>query len=298
MDELRFDGATAIVTGGGRGLGRAHALLLADRGARVVVADSGHDESGAPLAELSAAEIVAAGGEAVACVGSVAVADDVERILATTRRAYGGVDVVVNNAGIARPAPVRTITLEALEEELAVHTVGTILVTKAAWMDLRQSRGAVVNTTSGVGLFGLSGALGYAAAKMAIVGATKVMAIEGARHGVRVNAVAPMARTAMAGEVFGDLTPVLHPELVSSVVAWLAHPTCPLTGEVISAGGGRVARVAIQVGQGAYAESLTPEEVARLAPAFLDEPTVDLPDALAEAELIRAARSQGATSSS
>jgi NAD(P)-dependent dehydrogenase (short-subunit alcohol dehydrogenase family) len=183
------------------------------------------------------------------------------------------------------------VTPEAINEELAVHTLGTILMTQAAWMDLRQSgRGAVVNTTSGVGLFGLAGAIGYAAAKMAVVGATKVMALEGKHYGIRVNAIAPMARTAMAGEVFGDLTPVLHPELVSSVVAWLAHPSCSLTGEVLSAGGGRVARVAIQVGDGTFADGLTPEDVSSQAPAFLSQPTVDLVDAMAEADLIKARR--------
>ena len=242
MDEFRFDGATAVISGAGRGLGRAHAVLLAARGARVVVADVARDASGVALAELVAKEIVTLGGEAVACVGSVADAGDVERIVMTARAAYGGVDVVVNNAGIARPASLRTVTLEALHEELAVHTLGTILLTQAAWMDLgRSGHGAVVNTTSGVGLFGLAGAIGYSAAKMAVIGATKVMALEGERHGIRVNAIAPMARTAMAGETFGDLTPVLHPDLVASVVAWLAHPSCSLNGEVISAGGGRVA---------------------------------------------------------
>jgi len=291
MDELRFDGTTAIVTGAGRGLGRAHALVLAERGARVVVADVVRDESGAALAEVVAQEIEGRGGEAIACVGSVAVADDVERIVDAARSAYGGVDVVVNNAGIARPAGLRTVTAEAINEEFAVHALGTILMTQAAWMDLgRSGRGAVVNTTSGVGLFGLVGAIGYAAAKMAVVGATKVMALEGKRHGIRVNAIAPMARTAMAGEVFGDLTPVLHPELVSSVVAWLAHPSCGLTGEVLSAGGGRVARVAIQIGDGTFADGLTPEDVASQAPAFLAQPTVDLGDAMAEAEFIRACR--------
>jgi NAD(P)-dependent dehydrogenase (short-subunit alcohol dehydrogenase family) len=289
---LRFEGATAIVTGAGRGLGRAHAMLLAERGARVVIADVGRDESAGALAELVAEEIAALGGEAVACVGSVADADDVERIVETARSAYGAVDVLVNNAGIARPAPVRSVTVDALEEEFAVHTIGTIAMTKAAWTDLRESAtGSVVNTTSGVGLFGMAGALGYAAAKMAVIGATKVMALEGARHGIRVNAIAPMARTDMAGDVFTDLTPILDPELVSSVVVWLAHPSCALSGEVISAGGGRVARVAIQVGEGILIDGLTPEDVDRCAPDFLDQPTMDITDALAEADVIRRLRS-------
>ena len=123
------------------------ARLLAARGATVVVNDVGDD------AERVAREIVDVGGEAVACIGSVADPDEVERLVATARGTYGGVDIVVNNAGIARPAPLRSMTLEALHDELAVHTLGTILVTRAAWADLRQSgRGAVVNTTSGVGV--------------------------------------------------------------------------------------------------------------------------------------------------
>jgi NAD(P)-dependent dehydrogenase (short-subunit alcohol dehydrogenase family) len=289
--ELRFDGATAIVTGAGRGLGRAHAMVLARRGARVVIADSGRDSAGAALAELTAAEVRSVGADAIACVASVADADDVERIVATAQSAYGSIDILVNNAGIARPAPLRGVSLDDLYEEFAVHTIGTIAMTKASWADLRSSSwGAVVNTTSGVGLFGLAGATGYAAAKMAVIGATKVMALEGARHGVRVNAIAPMARTAMAGEVFADLTPSLDPELVSAVVAWLAHPSCPLSGEVISAGGGRVARVAIQVGQGVFVDGLTPEDVDGCAPEFLSEETVDMTDALAEADLIRRLR--------
>jgi NAD(P)-dependent dehydrogenase (short-subunit alcohol dehydrogenase family) len=288
VEELQFDGACAVVTGAGRGLGRAHAMLLAERGARIVAVDVGRDEAGAPLAESVAAEIEGAGGTAVACVASVAEASDAERVVATARAAFGAIDVVVNNAGIARPAPLHRVSLEALHDELAVHTIGTILMTQAAWADLRDSRqAAVVNTTSGVGLFGLAGATGYAAAKMAIIGATKVAALEGARHGIRVNAIAPIAATVMAGDVFGDLTPMLDPRHVSAVVAWLAHPSCPLTGEVLSAGGGRVARVAIQVGAGSFTDAQTPEEVARLAPVILAEPTSDLPDALAETAHIR-----------
>ena len=223
----------AVISGARRGLGRAHAVLLAGAGrARVVVADVAREASGVALAELVAKEEIATlGGEAVACVGSVADSGDVERIVMDRSRLTAASTSSGTTQGIARPASLRTVTLEALHEELAVQTLGTILLTQAAWIDLgRSGDGAVVNTTSGVGLFGLAGAIGYTAAKMAVIRATKVMAPEGERHGILVNAIAPMARTAMAGETFGDLTPVLHPNLVSSVVAWLAHPSCSLNG--------------------------------------------------------------------
>ena len=281
-EQLRFDGITAIVTGAGGGLGRAHAMLLAARGAKVVVADV------SDRADDVAAEITELGGIAVCCVASVADAADVERIVATAREAFGPVDVVVNNAGISRPEPISRLTVENLHDELSVHLVGSALMTRAVWSDLRASEhGAVVNTTSGVGLFGLAGAMSYSAAKMAIVGMTNTLALEGARHGIRVNAVAPIARTAMAGEVFGDLTPVLDPELVSAVVAWLVHPACNMTREVISCGGGRVARVIIEVGAGAYAAGLSPEDVRELMPAVMGQATGPMSDAMAEVELIR-----------
>ncbi|MEO6157627.1 MAG: SDR family NAD(P)-dependent oxidoreductase [Ilumatobacteraceae bacterium] len=286
MDELRFDGATAVVTGAGRGLGRAHAILLAARGAQVVVADI-------RMADEVADEIVALGGEAIGVAGSVADGADVERLMATARTAFGPIDIVVNNAGISRPEPLSSLSLDNLQAELSIHLLGTIRVTQAAWKDLRASAwGAVINTTSGVGLFGLPGASSYAAAKMGIIGATRSLALEGARHGVRVNAIAPIARTAMAGDVFADLTPVLDPELVSSVVVWLAHPSCTLSGQVLSAGGGRVARVAIEVGIGELVDDLTPEDVATIAPRVLAQPSIAMSDAMAEVDLIRQLRSR------
>ena len=116
------------------------------------------------------------------------------------------------------------------------------MLVDAAWSHLRERGGAVVLTSSGVGMFGLAGAIGYAAAKMALIGANRVIALEGAAHGIRCNAIAPFANTRMSGQVFGDLTPHLAPEHVSAAVAWLAHPSCELSGQVLSAGGMRVAR--------------------------------------------------------
>ena len=284
-DELRFDGATVIITGAGRGLGAAHARLLAERGANVVLNDIGTSSDGTSTAELLAAELNELGGRAVAVTGSIADRDTAAELVDAAIRSYGGIDVVVNNAGIGRPAPIPEFDDEALQEELGVHLLGPLQLVRASWPHLRESsRAVIISTISGVGLFGSRRHLGYGTAKMGVVGATRSLAVEGRLAGIRVNALAPIAQTELSGTANGDLADVLDPALVSSVVAWLAHPSCALTGQVISAGGGRVALVRIAVGRGRLAR--TPEEVA--AVDLADDQFIELDESLEEHQVLRA----------
>ena len=285
MAILRFEGLTAIITGAGRGLGAAHACYLAERGAAVVVNDLAGEGEG--RADRTVAEITEAGATAIAVHGSIADADTPAALVAAAVDTFGAVDIVINNAGIGLPAGAADLRPDDLRREYDVHVVDALALVSAAWPHLVASgHGAIVNTGSGVGMFGLQGAIGYAAAKMALVGATRAIAQEGARHHVRANVVAPMAATRMSRGVFGDLAEALQPELVSPVVAWLAHPSCTVTGEVLSAAGGRVARAITTVGRGLHATR--PEELAELWPALRDDEQVELAHALREPHLVRA----------
>lgn len=284
-DQLRFDGEVAIVTGATRGIGAAHARMLAARGARVVLNDlaprAGDD--GASV-EAVAAEIAETSAGAVAVTGSIT--DDATRtaLVESALDNFGRVDIIVNNAGIGVRHPVGELVAKHLQLEYDVHVVGAMMLVNEAWPHLSVRGGSVVSTTSGVGLFGMAGgSVGYAAAKMALLGANRVLAIEGRPFGIRSNLVAPSADTRMAGDVFGDLTQLLRPEYISTVVTWLSHPSCSLTGEVLSAAGGRVARVATTVGEGKRMES--PEQIAANWESLLGDEQVELSDALDEMRL-------------
>ena len=266
MAELRFDGRVAIVTGAGGGLGRQHALLLASRGASVVVNDLGGavDGSGssATPAEQVVAEITAAGGTAVADANSVATPEGGEAIVQTAVDAFGRVDILVNNAGILRDKSFAKMDLDAWDSVVAVHLRGAVCVTQPAWRRMREQRyGRIVNTSSASGLFGNFGQANYGAAKMGLVGLTKTLAIEGERDGITVNAIAPAARTRMTENLLGPLADRLDPALVSPLVAWLVHEDCTVTGEVFSCGGGRVARVFVAATPGMFDAAPTPEAV-------------------------------------
>jgi NAD(P)-dependent dehydrogenase (short-subunit alcohol dehydrogenase family) len=236
------------VTGAGNGLGRAHALALAAAGARVVVNDVGGDRTGdgadASPADQVVAEIVAAGGDAVANHLPVGAPDTGEALVAQALDTWGRLDAVVNNAGILRDRTIAKMSVDELESVLRVHLLGSFYVAQAAYRHMKEQRaGRLVHTTSGGGVFGASGQLNYAAAKAGIVGMSRTFAIEGARYGITSNCVAPLARTRLSGDVFGPLNERLVPEAVSPAVVFLASPQCQLTGEVISAGGGRFARM-------------------------------------------------------
>jgi NAD(P)-dependent dehydrogenase (short-subunit alcohol dehydrogenase family) len=291
-DVLDFSGRVAVVTGAGGGLGRAHALLLASRGARVVVNDIGVevDGSGGSVrpAELVAAEINAAGGTAIADGHTVATEAGAAAIIAAAIDAFSRVDVVVNNAGTTGRMTMAEFNVARFDNALATHLHGAFWTIKAAWPGMvERGHGRIVNTASGVGYFGMGAATVYAAAKMGIDGLTRSLAIEGEQYGIRANCVAPLARTRMAGSVFGELTDRLDPSLVSSVVAYLAHDDCQLNGRVLSAGGGRVAELFIGATMGYFDEALTPEAVAgHLAEAINRTGFVEPIDALDEVKLL------------
>jgi NAD(P)-dependent dehydrogenase (short-subunit alcohol dehydrogenase family) len=266
MADLGFDGRVAIVTGAGGGLGKQHALLLASRGARVVVNDLGGsvhgDGSDKSAAESVASEIVAAGGEAVANTDSVSTPEGGEALVQTAIDAYGQIDILVNNAGILRDKTFHNMTPELLEPVLDVHLKGAFYVTKPAWIKMReQGYGRVINTSSNSGILGNFGQSNYGAAKMGLVGFTRVLAAEGAKYNIKVNAIAPLARTRMTEDLLGEGAARLDPELVSPVVAFLAHETVPVTGEVYTVGGGRVARFFIGMTTGYFDAKLDMEGV-------------------------------------
>ncbi|WP_066362712.1 SDR family oxidoreductase [Herbidospora mongoliensis] len=268
-DLLRYDGRVAVVTGAGHGLGRSHALLLAERGAKVVVNDLGGalDGTGAstgPAAEV-AELIVKNGGEAVANGDDVATPEGAEAIVRQAVETFGQLDIVINNAGILRDKSLGKITVADFDAVLAVHVRGSFLVTRAAYPYMKEhGYGRIVNTSSPAGLFGNFGQANYSTAKMGLVGLTKSTAIEGARSGILANAIAPIAWTRMTESLLpAEFESKFGPETISPLVAYLAHESCATSGEVFSVGAGRVARVFVAEGPGWHAsDELTIEGIA------------------------------------
>ena len=266
MADLGFDGRVAIITGAGGGLGREHALLLASRGAQIVVNDLGGSVSGeggdAGPAHTVAKEIEDLGGVAVADTNSVATAEGGEAIVQTALDTFGKVDIVINNAGILRDKAFHNMTPDLLEPVIDVHLKGAFYVTRPAWAKMReQGYGRVVNTASNSGILGNFGQANYGAAKMGLVGFTRVLAAEGASKNIKVNALAPVAKTRMTEELLGPLADKLEPKTVAPIVAWLCHEDCPVSGEIYSAAGGRIARFFIGLTEGYYNADLTVEDV-------------------------------------
>jgi NAD(P)-dependent dehydrogenase (short-subunit alcohol dehydrogenase family) len=267
MAELGFDGRVAIITGAGGGLGRQHALLLAKRGALIVVNDLGGavDGTGSDkgAAERVVDEIKALGGEAVADTNSVATPEGGAAIVQTAIDAFGKVDIVINNAGILRDKAFHNMEPDLMNPVFDVHLKGAFHVTRPAYVKMReQGYGRIVSTSSAAGIFGNFGQTNYGAAKMGLVGFTRVLAVEGAKNNIKANVIAPLALTRMTENIMsGVMAEKIVPELISPIAAYLAHEDCDATGRIFSVGGGRVAEVFIGETPGYFKADLSLEDV-------------------------------------
>ncbi|MBL7493338.1 SDR family NAD(P)-dependent oxidoreductase [Frankia sp. AgB1.9] len=282
MEAMRFDGRVAIVTGGGRGMGRAHCLELAGRGARVVVNDLGAalDGSGSSsaVAEEVVAEIRAAGGEAVASSDSVTTEEGAAAIARTALDAFGRIDVLVHNAGTVTYAPFAELTYEQYRRLLSVHLDGGFLMAKAVWPHMQAAGyGRLVFITSQAALGGTPNLAHYGAAKTGLVGLSRVLSIEGAEHGIRSNALGVAAYTRMMEGFFAPTDEnrpdvvrsegenwwrrYLRPDIVAPVVAFLAHEQCPLSGEILDTCGGHTSFQFLATTQGFCDLDLTAESL-------------------------------------
>jgi NAD(P)-dependent dehydrogenase (short-subunit alcohol dehydrogenase family) len=279
---LRFDDRVALVTGAGRGIGRAHALLLASRGAKVVVNDlgvanaDGTGEASKRPADEVAAEIVAAGGAAVANFEDVSTEAGGGHAVQQAMDGFGRLDIVINNAGIVGGGTFDGLTIEGLQKHLRHHCYTSFHVTKRAWPILKKQKfGRVVFTTSGVGLYGMPASTPYGIAKGAVYGMVRALGLEGPESGINVNGIAPAAFTRMVAGLEPSLREAfqqqVRPDQIAPTAAWLAHESCDLSGQVFEVGGGRIAKVVVAETRGYFNPDHTPEDVAANVDAICDE---------------------------
>jgi NAD(P)-dependent dehydrogenase (short-subunit alcohol dehydrogenase family) len=277
MSEMRFDGRVALVTGAGRALGRAHAMLLAERGAKVVVNDLGGNADGtggdAGPAHEVAREISNLGGQAIASTDSVSDPAGAEAMVAAAIGHFGRLDIVVNNAGILTADDFPSVAPDVFQRHLSVHLIGSFNVTRAAWPHfVEQGYGRVLMTVSS-GMLGSGGVISYASAKFGVVGLMRTLAQLGAPQGITVNAFAPAAFSRLIGNpqiraragLSADASQVAAgrgtPEQVVPPAAYLVHESCHATGEIITSTGTHVARLFVASTRGHTAVGISPEAV-------------------------------------
>lgn len=275
MAELRFDDRVAVITGAGRGLGRAYALLLAARGAKVIVNDPGGATSGeggdaGPAADV-VAEIAALGGTAIACTDSVATAQGGAAIIACALDHFGRIDTLIHNAGNVRYGSMKSLSQEDFDAVLDVHLRGAFHVARAAFPRMCDAGyGRIVLTSSIGGLYGNENCVNYGMSKSGMIGLNNVLALEGRAEGVRSNIIVPGAVTRMADGIDISAYPPMGPELVAPVVGWLAHESCSVTGGMLVSIAGRVARAFIAESRGVYQPDWSIEDVGDRIDAIMD----------------------------
>lgn len=275
MPELRFDNRVAVVTGAARGLGRTYALLLAARGAKVVVNDIGGAMSGeganAEPALRVVQEIQAGGGEAVASTESVVTPAGGKAIIQSALDHYGRIDILIHSAGNVRYASLKEISQADFDAVLDVHLRGAFHLVRPVFpLMCAAGYGRIVLTSSIGGLYGNARVVNYGAAKTGMIGLSNIIAVEGAAEGVQCNVILPSALTRMAEGLDTSRYPPMEPELVAPVVAYLCHESCVLTGEMLVSIAGRVARAYVAETPGVYRSAWTIEDVAEQMPAIRD----------------------------
>jgi NAD(P)-dependent dehydrogenase (short-subunit alcohol dehydrogenase family) len=272
-ERISLEGKIAVVTGAGRGLGRAYVELLAQRGARIVVNDLGTSVSGvgkdSGIAEEVADLIRSRGGEAIANASDVSTPEGGRDLIATTIEYFGRIDLLVNNAGICGSQPFKDATLDDFDRYWRVHLGGPVNTVTAAWPHMvARGHGKIILTTSVVGLFGLRGQATYAAAKSAVVGLMRTLAIEGAEHGILVNTISPNGYTRMHPAAVADPAwlkqseATMPVEAVAPAIVWLASDGCTETNRIFNVEAGTIQRIAIVMGPGFHDPHLTPESIA------------------------------------
>ena len=267
MSEMRFDGRVAVITGGGRGLGRAHALLLASRGCKVVVNDPGVSMAGDATdegpADALVSEIRAAGGEAVANLDSVATPEGGAAIIQTALDAFGRIDILIHSAGNVRKAPLAEMTAEDWKSVIDVHLNGGFNVVRPAFARmLEQGYGRIVLTSSVNGIYSNRNVANYSAAKGGLIGLANTAAIEGFDRNVKANCILPAAVTRMSEGIDTSQFPPMEPDMVAPLVGWLCHESCDVTGELLISAAGRIARAWTAESPGLYRPDWTIEDVA------------------------------------